>query len=70
MSRPIEPQEVREAVRQLKSGKAHGCDGILTHMLKLPGDTAVKFLTKLFNAVYDKGVCPEEWPKAIIIPLF
>ena len=69
MSRPIEPQEVREAVLQLKSGKAHGCDGILADMLKLAGDTAVQFLTKLFSAVFDEGAYPEEWSKALIIPI-
>ena len=69
-NRPIDAQEIREAIRKLKSSKAHGCDRILANMLKLAGDTAVQFLTKLFNAVCDEGVCPEEWPKAIIIPLF
>ena len=39
-------------------------------MLKLAGDTAVQFLTKLFNIVFDEGVYPEQWSKAIIIPLF
>ena len=39
-------------------------------MLKLAGDSAEQFLTKLFNAVFDEGVYPEEWSKAIIIPIF
>ena len=39
-------------------------------MLKLAGDTAVQFLKKLFSAVFDEGLCPEQWPMAIIIPLF
>ena len=39
-------------------------------MLKLAGDTAVQFLTKLFNAVFDEGLYPEEGWKAIIIPIF
>ena len=38
--------------------------------IKLPGDTAVKFLTKLFNAVCNEGLYPEEWSKAIIIQIF
>ena len=70
LNRPIDPQQVCEAVRQLKSGKAHSCDGILTDMLTLPGDTAVKFLKKLFNAVCNEGLYPEEWSKAIIIQIF
>ena len=70
LNRAIDPQEIREAIRKLKSGKAHGCDGILADMLKLAGDTAVQFLKKLFSAVFDEGLCPEQWPMAIIIPLF
>ena len=70
LNRAIDPQEIREAIRKLKSGKAHGCDGILADMLKHVGDTAVQFLAKLFNAVFDEGVYPQEWSKAIIIPMF
>ena len=39
-------------------------------MLKLAGDTAVQFLGKLFSAVFDEEVYPEEWSRAIIIPIF
>ena len=41
-----------------------------TDMLILAADTAAHFLTKLFNAVFDKEVYSEEWSKAIIIPIF
>ena len=68
-NRPIDAQEIREAIRKLKSSKAHGCDGILANVLKLAGDTAVQFLTKLFSAVFDEGAYPEEWSKALIIPI-
>ena len=48
---------------KLKTGKAHGTDGILADMLKVAGETAVQFLTKLFNVIFDQGVYPEEWSK-------
>ena len=71
LNRSIDPQEVREAILKLKTGKAHGTDGILADMLKVAGETAVQFLTKLFNVLFDQGVYPaEEWPKAIIVPIF
>ena len=70
LNRSIDPQEVREAIRKLKTGKAHGTDGILAEMLKVAGETAVQFLTKLFNVLFDQGVYPEEWSKAIIVPIF
>ena len=43
LNRSIDPQEVREAIRKLKTGKAHGTDGILADMLKVAGETAVQF---------------------------
>ena len=70
LNRSINPQEVREAIRKLKTGKAHGTDGILADMLKVAGETAVQFLTKLFSVLFDQGVYPEEWSKAIIVPIF
>ena len=39
-------------------------------MLKVAGETAVQFLTKLFNVLFDQGVYPEEWSKAIIVLIF
>eukprot|EP00745_Piridium_sociabile_P024691 TRINITY_DN39152_c0_g3_i6.p1 TRINITY_DN39152_c0_g3~~TRINITY_DN39152_c0_g3_i6.p1 ORF type:complete len:696 (-),score=54.33 TRINITY_DN39152_c0_g3_i6:199-2037(-) len=38
-------------------------------MLKAGGHEVHIFLTKLFNAIFDKGVYPREWSKAIIIPI-
>ena len=70
LNKPISFEEVREAIRKLKIGKANGVDGILADMLKVAGDTAVHFLTKLFNALFDEGMYPEEWSKAIIVPIF
>ena len=58
LNRSIDPQEVREAIRKLKTGKAHGTDGILADMLKVAGETGVQFLTKLFNVLFDQGVYP------------
>ena len=69
LNHPTDPKEVREAIHKLKSGKVNGCDGILADMLRLAGDTAVQFLTKLFSAVFDEGAYPEEWSKALIIPI-
>ena len=29
----------------------------------------ILFMTKLFNTIFDKGIYPSEWTKAIIIPI-
>lgn len=66
----ITESEVLEAIRNLKKGKACGSDEVLAEMLKLVADTAVHFLTKLFNILFDQGIYPDEWAKAIIVPIF
>lgn len=66
----ITEEEVKEAVRRLKKGKACGTDGVLAEMLKLVDSSALRFLTKLFNVLFDRGVYPDEWSKAIIVPIY
>ena len=70
MNHTTDPREVHEAIRKLKTDKAHSTDGILADRLKVAGETAVQLLTKLFNVLFDEGVYPEEWSKAIIVPIF
>ena len=70
LDRPISAQEVTNAIHKLKNGKAPGTDGIFPEMIKNAGDLAVKFLTKLFNRLFDEGIYPEEWCKAIVVPIF
>jgi hypothetical protein len=38
-------------------------------MLKLTDNTAVTFLKKLFNVMFESSIYPEEWTKAIIVPI-
>ena len=38
-------------------------------MLKAGGQEVILFMTKLFNTIFDKGIYPSEWAKAIIIPI-
>jgi len=65
----ITENEVRESIRHLKKGKACGSDEVMAEMLKLADSTAVCFLTKLFNVLFDSGIYPDEWAKAIIVPI-
>jgi hypothetical protein len=66
----ISEYEVTEAIKHLKKGKSCGIDNVLAEMLKLTDATAVRFLTRLFNIFFDTGTYPEEWAKAIIVPIF
>ena len=65
----ISDQEVRNAIRHLKAGKSAGPDCILAEMLKVAEPVIVPYLKNIFNVLFDKGMLPKEWSKAIIIPL-
>ena len=67
---PVTEQEVRQAVRNLKQGKASGLDGICGEFLKYSENIVAPFLAKLFNKLYDMNVFPSDWCKSVIIPLF
>ncbi|KMQ95932.1 endonuclease-reverse transcriptase [Lasius niger] len=53
--------EVRKALERSKNGKATGSDDVPVEILKVMGDTSIKKLTELFNAIYDSGTIPEDW---------
>ena len=65
----ISEQEVRNAIRHLKAGKSAGPDCILAEMLKVAEPVIVLYLKNIFNVLFDKGMIPKEWFKAVIIPL-
>ena len=62
--------EVEEAVSKLKNHKACGADGIYGEMLKAGGGTMVKHLHHLITRIWSCERVPEDWTKAIIVPLF
>ncbi|KAK3564699.1 hypothetical protein QTP86_024838 [Hemibagrus guttatus] len=49
----IRKDEVRKALKRMKSGKAVGPDGIPVEVWKCLGEAAVEFLTSLFNRVLE-----------------
>lgn len=49
------------AIKQSKDGKAQGPDGFCVEFLRLLDDEGIKWLTKVFNNIYDTGRIPEEW---------
>ena len=38
-------------------------------MLKTGGKDVILFMTKLFNTIFDKGIYPSDWVKAIFVPI-
>ena len=64
----ITSSEVRMVIKNLKSNKAAGIDGIPIECWK-NAHSIVPLLKELFNALYVHGFFPESWKTAIIIPV-
>ncbi|KAK3563140.1 hypothetical protein QTP86_016380, partial [Hemibagrus guttatus] len=65
----IRKDEVRKALKRMKSGKAVGPDDIPVEVWKCLGEAAVEFLTSLFNRVLESEKMPEEW-RSVLVPIF
>ncbi|KAK3541781.1 hypothetical protein QTP86_005445 [Hemibagrus guttatus] len=66
----IRKDEVRKALKRMKSGKAVGPDDIPVEVWKCLGEAAVEFLTSLFNRVLGSERMPEEWRRSVLVPIF
>ncbi|KAK3513312.1 hypothetical protein QTP70_009998 [Hemibagrus guttatus] len=66
----IRKDEVRKALKRMKSGKAVGPDHIPVEVWKCLGEAAVEFLTSLFNRVLESERMPEEWRRSVLVPIF
>ncbi|KAK3513913.1 hypothetical protein QTP70_032842, partial [Hemibagrus guttatus] len=65
----IRKDEVRKALKRMKSGKAVGPDDIPVEVWKCLGEAAVEFLASLFNRVLESERMPEEW-RSVLVPIF
>ena len=59
--RAISFDEVMEAVKEMKSGKASGLDEIPVECLKKGGVAILEWLVRLLNLSFDMGVVPKDW---------
>ncbi|KAK3532820.1 hypothetical protein QTP86_032105 [Hemibagrus guttatus] len=66
----IRKDEVRKALKRMKSGKAVGPDDIPVEVWKCLGEAAVEFLANLFNRVLESEKTPEEWRRSVLVPIF
>ncbi|KAK3529879.1 hypothetical protein QTP86_007282 [Hemibagrus guttatus] len=66
----IRKDEVRKALKRMKSGKAVGPDDIPVEVWKCLGEAAVEFLTSLFNRVLESERMPEERRRSVLVPIF
>ena len=67
---PITEAEVDIALKSMKNRKAAGVCGIQPELLKCGGEEMISEMTRIFNLVIEEKRVPEEWKKAIIVPIF
>ena len=67
---PITTEEVAKGIKNLKTGKAAGPDGIGSEILKSSLPVIINFLTQLCNHIFQFGMFPVEWTKSILVPIF
>ena len=65
---PFTLHELKDSINTNKD-TAPGPDGIHNFMLKNIPDQSLVQLPKVFNRMYESSFIPEEWKKAIIIPI-
>lgn len=65
----ITPDEILSVINELSNDKAPGVDGLSAEFYKYAKHVLLPHLCILFNSIFDKGVFPTEWCKAIICPL-
>ena len=67
--RKITVSEVCKALKELKSKKATGVDGIPSRLLKDGADALASTLSVIFNLTIQRNVIPAEWKKAKVTSL-
>ena len=66
----ISMQEVGAAIYKMKSDKATGPTGVAAEMLKAAGESGIRWMTDLLNAVVKKGNIPEDWSKSWMVSIY
>lgn len=66
---PIEEKEVFLQLKQLKSDKTPGPDGITNEALKIGAPILLSHITRLFNLILETEIVPIQWCKSNIILL-
>ena len=69
LDQPISVNEILEAVKSLKRGKAYGNDFLLNEYFIESMDISSSHLCDIFNKILDSGFFPSNWGEGVIIPL-
>ena len=63
-------EEVKNALRRMKKGKAVGPDELPVKVWKCMRKMGIKFLIRLFNRLLMGERMPEEWRRSVLIPIY
>ena len=63
-------EEVKNALRRIKKGKAVGPDELPEEVSKCMEEMRIKFLTRLFNKLLVIERTPEEWRRSELIAIY
>ncbi|XP_019224247.1 PREDICTED: uncharacterized protein LOC109205933 [Nicotiana attenuata] len=66
----IEVDEVMEATRKMRRGRATGPDEISVELWRCVGRAGLEWLTWLFNVIFKTNRMPEEWRWSKMVPLY
>ncbi|CAC5409005.1 unnamed protein product [Mytilus coruscus] len=64
---PISISEVKNCIKEMKSGKSAGPDLISNEIIKCSSIVTVTAIVKLFNLILSSGIYPTSWRKAFIV---
>ena len=65
----VSVEDVRKAVKKLKKGKSPGVDGITSEMLKYGSEALLEWLTRGCKVCVSEEKVPNDWVRAIVVPL-
>ena len=65
----ITEEEVKKAIKQLKSGKAPGSDNIQAEVLKADINITAKMLHPLINQIWEEEMVPGQWREGLLVKL-
>ena len=66
----VSREEVKNALRRMKKGKAVGPDELPVEVWKCMGKMGINVLTRLFNRLLMSERMPEEWRRSVLIPIY
>ena len=70
LNQPISLSEVRASIRRLQNGKAAGCDGLVSEVLKNGGKKMFECLHAICCSAFDESKVPLDWLRGVVVPLY